>query len=185
MERIKGEFIKGCNYIVSMFFVSFVFIPALALAGESGSKDISGRKFCVILRPDLKPSPEAERILVGEPAGDIKPLKEFGKASFFEGSVQKLGFGAPDCFFINRQIKSNPVTGNEGLHAGPAERLEAMATEREGRDFFPTVGFFNRTSFGRGGGLAVGAGLAGSSLLEEEEGTKPEAKVSVMFGFGF
>ena len=185
MECFKEKLIRYCKYSACALFLTALTVPVSAFAGDSGKNDISGRKFCVVLRPDVKPSPGTEKILVGEPAADTGSVRGIGSTSFFEGTVQKLGFGTPDCFFINGQIKSNPVTGDEGLHAGPDERLEAIATERHGRDFFPTAGFFNRTSFGNRGGLAIGAGLAGSSSLEGDEGTTPQAKVSLMFGFGF
>lgn len=185
MKSFKEHLLSILKYSIITAIFSFASFSAPALADGTAGKDLSGRKYCVILRPDVKPSPEAERVLVGAPAGDVEAVRTAGKASFFKGGIQKLGFGAPECFFINRQIKSNPVTGAEGLHAGPDERLEAIAEEKEVGDFFPAAGFFNRTSFGSRGGLAIGAGISGVSPAPGEAGGVPEAKVSLMFGFGF
>jgi hypothetical protein len=100
--------------------------------------------------------------------------------------MQKLGFGAPKCFFINDQIQNNPVVGSQALHADPFDYIESLASEREGRDFFPSAGFFSRSSQEGRIGMALGLGLSGASPSPwEHEAPTPGAKAALMFGIGF
>ena len=103
--------------------------------------------------------------------------------------MKKIGFGTPDCFFINGQVKADPVKGVQHVYTGPASDPAADFTAQRGEDnLFPTVGYFNRVSRNESMGVAFGLGLSNSDkdvFGDTDETGRPEARVALMIGFGF
>jgi hypothetical protein len=158
-------------------------LPVDAVAGHD---ETTGPRFCVVLKPELKKAAEVNVGMVKPASDPLAPMISGKIRNFFTGSMQKLGFGAPKCFFINDQIQNNPVVGSQALHADPFDYIESLASEREGRDFFPSAGFFSRSSQEGRIGMALGLGLSGASPSPlEQETPSPGVKAGLMFGIGF
>lgn len=172
------------NYMVSGILSAVFMLGVLPVDAVAGHDETTGPRFCVIIKPEIKEAAE-KNVDVGmvKPASDpLAPMTSGKIKDFFTGSMKKVGFGAPECFFINNQT----VIGAQALHADPYDYLEGLASEREGRDFFPSAGFFSRTSQEGRIGMALGLGLSGSSPSPwEQEAPTPGAKAALMFGIGF
>jgi hypothetical protein len=173
-------------YVISGIFATILALGLIPVDAAAGHDEATGPRFCLIIKPEIK---EAAQVNVGmvKPASDpLAPLTSGKIKDFFTGSMTKLGFGVPKCFFINDQIKNNPVVGSLALHADPYDFLEGLESERAGRDFFPNAGFFSRSSQEGRIGMALGLGFSGASPSPlEQEALSPGIKAGLMFGIGF
>jgi hypothetical protein len=156
---------------------------------DAGSDGVGKSKFCLIIPPEIKKAADTKG---GGLVRAIGPMTAATSASdgkivsFFNGKMEKLGVGTPDCFRISPMDQPGSVTEAQMLSSDPVGYSEALDGEFELRSFFPSVGYFNRASSDGTSAVAVGIGLKGPSgtLGGVPEGN-PSAGVSLMFGFGF
>lgn len=191
MNRLKifmrSNIITNCKCMIMLCVLSsflFSLLPRSAGAGENEGKMRDLGKFCVIIRPEIKEVSSAHAAVAGAAQEVLAPVSGRKNGSFFKGSVGKLGFGAPDCFFIDGRVSAESPVAERAIH-GPSGSLSEGRGERRG--FFPSAGLYSRSARDGRMGFAFGVGLAGSapSSWEDEGVGTPGAKVSLMLGFGF
>lgn len=163
-------------------FLAALFLTLLhvkpALCGEAVSS-ADGRKFCLINPPRAEKTTTGHKADIRAKTGPFSRVSSGRILTFFTGKMEKLGVGTPQCFFINAPPTVDPTAGIDEITEDPFERVEK-------RSFFPSVGYFKRSSVNSRQSIAIGVGLDRSSPSPEslEEGGA-EGKVSLMVGFGF
>lgn len=188
--RVKEKVLSNCKCVASMCLLSALLLPWLpreAVAEEDAGKKGDGVKFCVILRPEIKEAASGSVGITRAVPETMARVSGRDKKSFFKGSMGKLGFGAPDCFFIDGRVAADSAVGERTIHGPVYHESEGITGDRDTRGFFPSAGFYSHSSQEGKMGFAFGVGLgnsAQSSWDDKGVGT-PEAKVSLMLGFGF
>jgi hypothetical protein len=167
-------FVCGC---ISLLLSTL--IPAAATADDDG---VRKTRYCLIIPPQVKAAANTPpRTPLAEPVREGTAVKK----SFFSGKVEKVG-GTPDCFQIGSGDRKKSYAGSEMIYRDLNGYVEALNGDLEIRPFFPSMGYFNRSSKDGTSGMAVGLGFKGPAEYPDEGGARnPSAGVSLMFGFGF
>jgi hypothetical protein len=163
-----------------------VLAPSAKAAGSDLSATVGKKKFCVIIRP-LSP---------GNRNVDSRPLVQDDSSSstdvdgplvsFFKGQVKKVGFGAPKSFAVT-QVAAPNLMGNKLSASEAADPAIQDQIRRDANCFFPSLGYYSRTSQNGNQAVALGVGLRGPDPADggKELPTTPDASVAVMVGFAF
>ena len=170
-----------CSLVAALGFTFFN-------CSESRAGSEESPKYCLITPKHLR----GDVNIVSKDSPSVATLMRVsGKRikGFFDGKMEKLGFGTPECFFIGGSVSSHPIDGVRHSNTGPSSKPgRSDSLDMSGSDFFPTVGYFSRVSDKGKKSVALGVGFKEGRVgeLSDDDGTgRPEAKVALMIGFGF
>lgn len=190
IKRFKSKVVSNCKCAASVCVFSALLLsglPGEARSDEGAEKKGEGVKFCVIIRPEVKEAASGNVGIARAVPEALARVSGQKNESFFKGKMGKLGFGAPDCFFIENRDAADSATGELAIYGPGNHVVEGLEGARETRGFFPSAGYYSRSSQDGKMGVAFGVGFGNSapSSWEDKGAGAPEAKVSLMLGFGF
>lgn len=186
VEKVRK--IQGLRYLLPASFLMGLMLAMsfpVNVAAEEG--DGGKRRYCLIVPPEVKRAAEKGAVVVvpggADKSGVPAPAHDI---SFFKGNIGKFGVGAPNCFTLSPQDKITEQVGPNMVYSNLNGYVEALNGDLEIRPFFPSAGYFNRTSRGGKSAVALGVGVKGPGTAPEgEESGGASAGLSLMIGFGF